>query len=413
MLAAARAGKLAAMEPADPACTQPAAAPVAAAGFTEPPAFTAEAHGNRLTFLARGAERLAALLDLIAGARASLHLCFYIYARDEAGAQVRDALVAAARRGVEVRVLVDGFGADAREAFFADLLQAGGAFAVFSDRWSRRYLVRNHQKMVIADGARAMIGGFNVEESYFADRPDEGWTDLGIVIEGPVAAAIDRWFDQLKTWSAAEHQRWRLIRRMLRDWDPGDGPVQVLLGGPRRLRRGWARTVARDLIRASRLDLMMAYFTPPPRLLHRIAAVEKRGKARLVLAGKSDNGATIGASRSLYSYLLKRGVAIWEFGACKLHTKLIVVDDVCYFGSANFDMRSLLINLELMVRIEDAALAAQLRGFIDGHLAGAEEITPALHRRRATWFNRLRWGASWALVGVVDYTVTRRLNLGQ
>jgi cardiolipin synthase len=130
------------------------------------------------------------------------------------------------------------------------------------------------------------------------------------------------------------------------------------------------------------------------------------------MAGRSDNGATIGASRSLYDYLLRKRARIWEFDACRLHTKLIVLDDVVYVGSANFDMRSLYLNLELMLQIRDAALAERMREFVSLHIAGSQPITPALHKSRATLFNRVRWNLGWLLVSVVDYTVTRRLNLG-
>jgi cardiolipin synthase len=158
--------------------------------------------------------------------------------------------------------------------------------------------------------------------------------------------------------------------------------------------------------------MVMAYFSPSNGLLRRIAAVARRERALLVMAGKSDNGATIGATRSLYDYLLKRRAEVWEFEATKLHTKLIVIDDVSYFGSANFDMRSLYLNLEVMLRIEDRALAERLSQHIEHHLSGARRITPSLHKRRARLLNRVRWNLSWFLVAVVDYTVSRRLNLG-
>ena len=89
-----------------------------------------------------------------------------------------------------------------------------------------------------------------------------------------------------------------------------------------------------------------------------------------------------------------------------------MLDDAVYLGSANFDMRSLYINLEIVLRIEDAALAERLREYFEHHLPAAEEITPEIHAARATWCNRLRWRLSWFLVAVVDYTVSRRLNLG-
>ena len=156
----------------------------------------------------------------------------------------------------------------------------------------------------------------------------------------------------------------------------------------------------------------MAYFSPPYTLLKRIARVAKKGQTRLLMAAKSDNGATIGATRSLYSYLLKRGAKIWEFSPCKLHTKLLVLDDAVYVGSANFDMRSLYLNLEIMLRIEDKVLAERMREFVSGHIEASERITPELHKKRATPWNRIRWWAGWVLVSVIDYTVARRTNLG-
>jgi cardiolipin synthase A/B len=380
--------------------------------FTEPPPFTVEAQGQMLTFYPAGGDRLAALLDLIAGARASVRMCFYIFSEDASGAAVRDALTAAARRGVAVDVLLDGFGADATAAFFAPMCAVGGRFSCFSAKWSQRYLIRNHQKIVLVDDRVAMIGGFNVEDGYFAAAQENGWVDLGVVIEGSAVAELSRWYDRLEAWTHGTRQSWREVRRMVREWDPGTGPVQVLIGGPTRGLSSWARSVRSDLAGAKKLDIVMAYFSPSNRTLRAIGTVARRGGARLIMAGKSDNGATIGATRSLYDYLLRRRAKIWEFMATKLHTKLIVIDDKSYFGSANLDMRSLYLNLEVMLRIEDAALAARLSECVDRHVEGAIRITPSVHKKRATLLNRIRWNASWFLVAVVDYTVSRRLNLG-
>src|SRR5690606_40468422 len=97
------------------------------------------------------------------------------------------------------------------------------------------------------------------------------------------------------------------------------------------------------------------------------------------------------AARAYYGRLLEAGVRIWEFEACRLHTKLIVLDDAVYLGSANFDARSLYINLEIVLYIEDADLARRMRQFMDDLLPAAREITPAVHAERATWWNRVRW----------------------
>lgn len=388
--------------------------PGAPAAFRDEDPFTITAQDHSLTFLPAGRDRLARLLELIEGAQRSLRLCFYIFVEDDVGVRVRDALVDAARRGVDTRVIVDGFGAAADEdsAFFAAFRAAGGHYHVFTPKFGRRYLIRNHQKMVIADEQRAMIGGFNIEQSYF-DLPEvNGWRDLGIALEGPAVSELVRWYSALEGWLADRRQQLLAIRRQVRAWDGGSGPVRLLIGGPTEGLSGWARTIGQDLRAGSRLDMVMAYFSPSAGLLRRIARIGRTGEARLVLAGKSDNAATLGATRSLYTYLLKRKVRIWEFAPCKLHTKLIVIDDVTYIGSANFDMRSLFLNLELMLRIEDRALAERMRDFVSGHLPYSQEILPPDHRRRATLWNRVRWGLSWFLVTVVDYTVSRRLNLG-
>ncbi|WP_120717283.1 phospholipase D-like domain-containing protein [Tsuneonella amylolytica] len=384
----------------------------AAPPYVDPPPFTVEAQGQKLVFYPAGKDRLAALIAMIESARESIRMCFYIFTEDASGVMVRDALACAARRGVRVNLILDGFGADARKEFFSSMCDAGAKFCCFSPRWTQRYLIRNHQKIVIVDGRQAMIGGFNVEDSYFAPPALNGWNDLGVTVEGSAVDDLSRWFDQLDAWTEDPHANWRAIRRMVRHWQPGDGPVRILIGGPTRGLSSWARCVRSDLTGAQRLDMIMAYFSPSNRNLKAIGDVACREGARLVMAGKSDNGATIGATRSLYDYLLKRRAEIWEFDACKLHTKVIVIDDKSYVGSANFDMRSLYLNLEVMLRIEDRALADRLSEYIGQHLGAATRITPSEHKKRAGLLNRIRWNASWFLVAVVDYTVSRNLNLG-
>ncbi|MFT3968514.1 MAG: phospholipase D-like domain-containing protein, partial [Sphingobium sp.] len=139
-----------------------------------------------LDLVEEGPERLATLLALIAGARDRLCLYFYIFTADMSGERVRDALVAASGRGVAVTLMIDAFGSGATpDSFFDPLLRVGGRFGRFGTRRSTRYLIRNHQKMAIADGRRAVIGGFNVEDGYFAGRDDrQGWCDLALLVEG-------------------------------------------------------------------------------------------------------------------------------------------------------------------------------------------------------------------------------------
>ncbi|MBT2134996.1 phosphatidylserine/phosphatidylglycerophosphate/cardiolipin synthase family protein [Croceibacterium sp. LX-88] len=378
----------------------------------DPEPFAIEAQGHSLAFFPGGQDRLDALLDLIAGAQTRLQVAFYIFATDKAGVLVRDALTEAARRGVDVHVILDGFGADADRRFFAPMIEAGGTFNCFIAKFTRRYLIRNHQKIVIADGKVAMLGGFNVEDSYFALTGDR-WSDLAFTVEGPVVERIGQWFSELEDWASHPDAQLLSIRRKVREWRGGTGPVQLLIGGPTGRLSSWARSVSADLVEGERLDMIMAYFSPSRRLAKRIRRIARKGRTRLLFPAKSDNGATIGAARAYYTRLLEAGARIWEFEPCKLHTKLIVLDDAVYLGSANFDARSLFINLEIVLFIQDAALARRLSQFMESLLPASIEITPELHASRATWWNRLRWRLSRFLVAAVDYTVTRSLNLGQ
>ncbi|MDX3910126.1 MAG: phosphatidylserine/phosphatidylglycerophosphate/cardiolipin synthase family protein [Sphingobium sp.] len=372
--------------------------------------------GNRLTVIEDGPDLLAALIALIDGAEASLKLCYYIFESDRSGRIVLAHLIQAARRGVQVTLMVDAFGgATAESGFFDGLVQAGGRFAWFGARRSTRYLIRNHQKIAIADEARLLMGGFNVGDAYFGVPADNCWRDLGLLLEGPEVAAMVRWYSQLWRWTASRKQSFRMLRGIVRRWRAPRKPASTrpfhwLIGGPTRRLSPWAQVVKHDLDNGQRLDMIEAYFSPGRGMLQRLGRLARRKGARLILPAKSDNGATIAAARLLYGPLLKRGVTIYEYQPCKLHTKLIVIDDAVYIGSANFDMRSLFLNLELMLRIEDAAFAAQVRSMIDRRQQESQQITPEIYAARRGPLTLLKGWISYLLVGVIDYTVTRRLN---
>lgn len=384
--------------------------PVPSEPYRDPPPFTVEAQGHQLRFFPGGRDRFDALCALIEKARHTLKVAFYIYAEDESGRRFRDLLTAAARRGVQVQLLVDGFGAEAHKAFFADLIAAGGQFCCFIPNFGATFLIRNHQKIVSADGEVAMLGGFNIEDSYFAEPSENGWNDLAFTVRGEVVGRVEEWFDELWDWATNPKAQLRSMRRKLRQWHPGHGPVRLLIGGPTNGLSSWARVVSQDLIHGERLDMVMAYFSPSPKLLRRMKWIARRGVVRLVFPAKSDNRATIAASRALYKGLLKSRAQVYEFQPTKLHTKLIVLDDRVYIGSANFDVRSLFLNLEIVLMIHDEALADRLRQFVSHHLPWSERITPEINKQRATVWNRIRWWTSWFLVCVVDYSLSRRLS---
>ncbi len=374
------------------------------------PSASIEVAGNRLTLLPGGPERLEALVALIEGARQDLRILYYIFMDDFSGHRVRDALIAAAGRGVRVSLLVDGFGSTANAEFWQPLDRTGIRFCRFSPKYGRRYLLRNHQKLALADGRRVIIGGFNVSDDYFGTTESGAWRDLGLQVEGDSVDCLTRYFDDLFAWARDPQARPRELRRMLQQHSITEGKLHWLFGGPGRRLSPWARAVRKDMMAARRLDMIAAYFAPSLPILRRLGRVARRGAVRLVTAAKSDNRATVGAARNTYWWLLKRGARIFEYQPAKLHTKLFVVDDVVHIGSANFDMRSLFLNLEMMLRVDDPAFAAAMRAYVDGEIADSRAVTIESHRRMRTPFARLRWWLAYLVVAVADYRISRRLN---
>lgn len=223
--------------------------------------------GNRLTPIIEGPEILAALMKLIDEAKRSLRLLYYIYTADRTGALVKDALIRAIDRGVEVSLLIDGFGSGRTpESYFRELQERGARFCRFNPSYGRRYLLRNHQKLALADGetdaSRILIGGFNIENGYFAKIEETGWRDLGLLIEGPAAKRVVPYYDALMSWSLSSHSKLKKLRSVVRHYSEHQGPLQWLYGGPMQLKSPWGLATLRDLAAASDLAMMVAYFAP-------------------------------------------------------------------------------------------------------------------------------------------------------
>ena len=359
-------------------------------------------------------DRLGAVLGLIARAKKSIQMFFYMFGDDATGREVRDALVAAANNGVHVQLIIDSFGSgNVSDRFFDALVEAGGCYHCFSTRKGLGYIIRNHQKILIADSAHALVGGFNITDDYFGRAGDNSWEDLGIIVSGVQAQKLSDYFEDLARASNNGKVRYRSIRNIIHQWRPGIGQVQWLLGGPTNRISPWAITFKRSLEAGKRFDIVSAYFSPSQTILRRLAKAAKHNKgSRLVVAGKTDNNATIAAARLLYRYLMRRKTRIFEFQSHPLHMKLMVIDDTVYIGSANLDVRSMFINLEIMVRIKDAGLALHMRKLIDELVTQSEEQTRILLKARDSYWSRFKAALAYFLVNSVDYTIGRRITFG-
>ena len=373
--------------------------------------------GNRLTLFPDGPERLATLITLIDGAKHSLRLLYYTFMGDASGERVKQALLSAVDRGVVVSLLIDGFGSSSTpDDYFSDLSRRGAKFCRFNPNYGRRYLLRNHQKLALADGdgkdGRAMIGGFNIADDYFGTAEQGGWRDVGLMVEGPAAARLAPYYDMLIAWALSTTSRMRTLRHRARAFSETSGRLQWQFGVPTGKLSPWGVSTCRDLAHSGDVAMIAAYFAPTGGFLKRIARVGRRGRARVITAAKSDNTATIAAARFTYGRLIKRGVEVFEYRPAKLHTKLVVLDEVVHIGSSNVDIRSLYLNMELMLRVDDVHFAQMMRTYFEGERSQSLPITAELQKKRATLLNRIKWALSFFLVSSFDYGVTRRLNFG-
>ena len=370
--------------------------------------------GNRLIPLGDGPARLRALIGLIDGARTSVRLLYYTFNPDKSGEAVRAALFRALERGVKVSLLIDGFGSSkAPETYFKELHQQGATFCRFIPSYGRQYVLRNHQKLALADGEtdrpRILIGGFNVADDYFSTVEEGGWRDVGLLLEGPAAARPLAYYDALMAWSLKPNSRLKALRAVVSHFSEAEGRLRWQYGGPMQLRSPWVVATITDLNQANDLEMIAAYFAPMNGMLRRIGDIARRGRVRIITAAKSDNHATIDAARSTYARLLRRGVRMFEYSPTKLHSKLLIMDDVVHVGSSNFDVRSLYLNMEMMLRVEDPDFAMLMRSYFEHEIGDSKEITAAVHRRRASWIQRLRWRHGWFLVTTLDYSLARGL----
>jgi cardiolipin synthase len=365
--------------------------------------------------LVSGAQFFAALLEAIEGARRSVHMETYIFAGDATGAAVRAALLRAAARGVEVRLLVDGFGSAASAGDLAQAFAATPArLRVYRpQRWWRpwwRQLRRLHRKLAVIDERLAFVGGINVEDDPARD-PRTG-EDLGprfdfaVACEGPLVAAVAATMRRLwwAVGAATYGARVEAVPRRPRPPAALAGGVRAALALRDNLRH--RHSIERGYLAAiggARREVLVAcaYFLPGRRLRRALLRAARRGvRVRLLLQGRVEYRLQHVAQGALYGQLLAAGIEIHEYRAGYLHAKVAVIDeDWATVGSSNIDPFSLLLAREANVVVRDAAFAGCLRGAVEAAIAAGSTRLEAgtVHR---TWSARLAGSLAVLLVRV-------------
>lgn len=415
---------------------RPTAAPIDADARQAQPALTG---GNQVRLLAGGDELFPAMCEAIAAARHQVWVATYIFHDDPAASAVAQALADAARRGVWVGVVVDGFGSKATLRQLREWLDPSGVnLAVFRpvDRWWRLLqpgqLRRLHQKLCVVDSHSGFVGGINMID----DRNDlnHGWStaprlDFAVAVHGPVVVQMEQavralwsraalgadWRDELAQLARGAEPLARARRLLARlrllprqpDVDPLTTalPVRVAFVVRDNLRRRRAIEHAYvDAINRARVrvDLVCPYFYPGRLFRRALRSAARRGvRVRLLLQGKADYRFAALAAQVLYDEMLRAGVQVFEYTPAFLHAKVALVDDDwATVGSSNIDPLSLLLNLEANVIVRDEPFAAVLALRLESaFLASQAVLRPPVG---AGWWAVLRrgfvaWSAYWFL----------------
>jgi cardiolipin synthase len=351
-----------------------------------------------MRWLCEGREIFPAMLEAIAESKKTVRLETYTYTDGKIGRQFLAALTAAAHRGVDVQVLVDAIGSWLLPSdFFHPLIAAGAEVRFFNPIHPLRFSVRDHRKLLVCDDFVSFIGGFNVADEYDGDGVTCGWCDLGLQIRGHVLGTrLAHSFGELFALSRFQQKSWLQFRAFRRRRKIRKGPTrELLLAQPGRGASPFQIALYRDLRRAKHVRIVSPYFLPTHRLRRELMRVARQGgRVQLILAGKSDVLVSQLAARSLYRRLLKAGVEIYEYQPQILHTKLVCIDDVVYVGSSNFDIRSLNLNYELMLRLDHQPVTSQA-GEIFTRLLGQSRIIQLEQWQKSQTFWQ-RWKNRWA-----------------
>ena len=393
--------------------------------------------GNQVDLLQGGDQLFPAMVAAMTQARREVWLATYIFHDDAAGRAVADALVAAARRGVSVRVVIDGFGSKGTLDEVRQWLDVPGLeMEVFRpmDRWWSwllpSQLRRLHQKLCVVDGDVAYVGGINViddRNDLTHGATDQPRLDFAVAVRGPLVAAVKttsqamwtrarlghQWRDEVRALATSRRpvdETLRLIRRLR-----GRGPEQPVVDAPQpvaaafivrdnvRQRRAIERAYVAAIRSAhTRIDIAVPYFYPGRGFRRSLRQAARRGvRVRLLLQGKIDYRIAALAARAVYDELRAHGVHIFEYTPAFLHAKVAVVDDDwATVGSSNIDPLSLLLNLEANVVVLDQAFTAALALRFEAAVQCSREVVrPPVGQG---WWSVLRrgfvaWAAYWFL----------------
>ena len=386
--------------------------------------------GNRITLLKNGTEYFPALELAIGGAQRDIYLECYIFAADATGLRIAGALRAAAGRGVDVHVMVDGWGAkNFLSPYLIDSLKTGGVhFAKYRPevapwQFRTRRLRRLHRKLVCIDDAVAFVGGINVIDDMNTPGHIPPRLDFAVRVEGPVAGAVVQTMKHL--WALIQLAQMRDVGEQLfppppRTAHAGDQTAKLVIRDNLRNRREIEQAYL-TAIHTARSEILIAnaYFLPGVRFRRALVDAAQRGvQVTLLLQGRVEYVLLHYASRALYGQLLQAGVEIQEHHKSFLHAKVAVIDGRwATVGSSNIDPFSLLMSREANIVVRNAAFAEELRREVRRMITvGGKRLAPGDWKNRSAVHKAAVWAAYGFvrfIMGVLGYGAEDRLHTGE
>jgi cardiolipin synthase len=355
---------------------------------------------NRIDTLHNGEEAYPAMIEVIANAKNSIYLATYIFETNRTGMRFVDALSQAAARGVDVRVLLDGVG---------ELYAFPRAGTLLKKRKVKigRFLpprlfppsvhinLRNHRKILVADGRAAFIGGMNIGDRHLGQNLDNPSRviDTHFRIEGPVVQQLQEVFiedwafctgEQIAVASEAGVETGHAICRTIAEGPNEDiDKLSIILAG--------AVSSAKH-----RVSIMTPYFLPPREIISALqVAALRQVEVEVILPAKNNLPFVHWATRKMLWELLHKGVRVYYQPPPFVHSKLFIVDDhYAQIGSANFDPRSLRLNFELVLEVYDKDTAGALAAHVERCRDRSREISLEEMDKRSMVL-RMRDATAW------------------
>jgi len=341
--------------------------------------------GNHVHFIADWDVAIDWLVRDIDEAEDHVHLLFYIFADDEVGRRVADALVRARRRGVACRLLADAVGSRGLFKRLAGELQAEKVevYPVLPVKLLRRPFarldLRNHRKLAVIDGAVAYTGSQNIIEPSYGRRRAGNWVDILARVTGPTVAELHAVF--LEDWFHETDELLEPKTLAARNTAGGAATVQVVPTGPDLPTQRFRDLIVGAIFQARhRVTITSPYFVPDEATMLALRLAAQGGlDVRLIIPHRDDHPLVRAAGEFYCELLMQFGVKVYLFRDGLLHAKTLVIDeDLAMFGSANYDIRSFQLNFELNMLMHGREVVGDLARLQQRYLDGSEEAAPGI-----------------------------------